>query len=141
MQLVAYLAFDGNCREAFAFYEKALGGAIVMMMDHTAPPIVDQVPPEWGSRIMHARLQIGDAVLMGGDAPPDTYKTPTGFSVALQTKDAAEADRVFQALSEGATVTMPIGETFWSPRFGMLTDRFGVPWMINCEPAAPAAGQ
>jgi PhnB protein len=136
MQLVSYLNFDGNCRDAFTFYERALGGTIVTMLDHSAMPDQAAVPPEWRTRIMHARLSIGDAVLMGGDAPPDSYKKPAGFSVALQTKDPAEADRVFQALAAGGTVTMPIAETFWSPRFGMLTDRFGVPWMINCEPAA-----
>jgi PhnB protein len=136
MQLASYVAFNGNCQEAFKFYEQVLGGKIEMMLDHASTPMAAEFPPDWLSRIMHARLVVGDAVLMGADAPPDHYKAPSGFSVSLHTKSPAEADRIFHALVEGGTVVMPIAETFWSPRFGMLTDRFGVPWMINCEPAA-----
>jgi PhnB protein len=136
MQLTSYVAFDGNCQEAFKFYEKVLGGTIETMLDHGSTPMAAEFPPEWHSRIMHARLAVGSAVLMGADAPPNSYKKPTGFSVSIHVKTPAEADRIFHALAEGGTVLVPIAETFWSPRFGMLTDRFGVPWMVNCEAAA-----
>jgi PhnB protein len=136
MQLTSYVAFDGNCQEAFKFYEKVLGGTIETMLDHGSTPMAAEFPPEWHSRIMHARLAVGGAVLMGADAPPDSYKKPTGFSVSIHVKSPAEADRIFHALAEGGTVLVPIAETFWSPRFGMLTDRFGLPWMVNCEAAA-----
>jgi PhnB protein len=133
MELNPYLTFDGQCEAAFQFYERCLGGKIVTMMNHEDSPIADQVPADWGKRIMHARLTVGDSVLMGSDSPPEHYEEPKGFSVALQLKQPAEAERVFQALAEGGTVLMPIQQTFWATRFGMLVDRFAIPWMINCE--------
>jgi len=136
MQIQPYLYFNGNCEEAFKFYEKSLNGKIETMMPHTGSPAEKHVPAEWGSKILHARLVVGDAVLMASDAPPDHYTAPQGFSVSLQIKDPTEAERVFQALSENGKVTMPFQQTFWALRFGMLFDRFGIPWMINCEQAA-----
>jgi PhnB protein len=133
MDLNPYLTFDGQCEAAFEFYERCLGGKIVTMMNHEDSPIADQVPADWGKRIMHARLTVGDGVLMGSDSPPEHYEQPKGFSVSLQVKQPAEAERVFQALAEGGTVLMPIQQTFWATRFGMLVDRFAIPWMINCE--------
>jgi PhnB protein len=99
------------------------------------------VPADWQNKIMHAKLTAGDAVLMGSDAPaPDGNSTHDGFAVAVHTQDAAEAERIFAALAENATVvTLPIQETFWSIRFGMVTDRFGVPWMVNCAQAPAGA--
>jgi PhnB protein len=94
------------------------------------------VPSEWRNKILHARLVIGDQVLMGSDAPPEHYQKPQGFSVSIGLKDTAEAERIFHALAEKGTVQMPIQETFWAARFGMLVDQFGTPWMINCEKAA-----
>jgi PhnB protein len=135
MELNSYLSFDGQCEAAFKFYERCLGGKIVTMMNHEDSPIADQVPAEWGKRIMHARLTVSDSVLMGSDSPPEHYQEPKGFSVALQLKVPAEADRVFHALAENGTIQMPIQQTFWATRFGMLVDRFGIPWMINCEQA------
>jgi PhnB protein len=135
MQLTSYLAFNGQCEEAFRFYEQALGGKIGAMVPHEGSPAEQSVPPEWKKKIMHARLDLNGAVLMGGDAPPNHYHKPTGFSVSLQVKDPVEAERFFKALSENGTVQMPIQQTFFSPRFGMLIDQFGIPWMINCEPA------
>lgn len=133
MELNPYLTFDGQCEAAFKFYERCFGGTIVTMMNHEESPIADQVPAAWGKRIMHARLTVGDSVLMGSDSPPEHYQEPNGFSVALQFKQPAEAERVFQALAENGTIQMPIQQTFWATRFGMLVDRFGIPWMINCE--------
>jgi PhnB protein len=133
MQLNPYLSFDGRCEEAFKFYERALSGKIVAIMTYGETPMRDQSPAEFHGKIIHARLTIGDAVLMGGDAPPSHYQPPKGITVTLGTDDPAEAERVFRALSENGTVTMPIAETFWAQRFGMLVDQFGIPWMVNCE--------
>jgi PhnB protein len=133
MQLAPYLSFRGDCEAAFKFYEKALGGKIVAMVTFGETPMKDQSPPEWHGKIAHARLTAGDAVLMGGDPPPTHYEVPKGASVCLTLDEPAQAERVFGALSDGGAVQMPIAETFWAQRFGMLTDRFGIPWMINCE--------
>ena len=134
MEINPYLMFNGSCEAAFNFYAKALGGKIVAMMTHEGSPMEGQVPAEWRKKIMHARIAIGDQVLMGSDSPPGHYEPMKGFSVTLNVDDPAEAERVFKALSDNATsVAMPIQETFWAQRFGMLTDRFGTPWMINCE--------
>jgi PhnB protein len=133
MQLNPYLHFPGNCEAAFKFYERILGGKIVAMLAHEGTPAENHVPPEWRSKIMHARLMVGDEILMGSDAPPAHYDAMKGFSVTLGIEEPAEAERVFHALAEKGTVKMPIGETFWALRFGMLVDQFGTPWMINCE--------
>ncbi len=131
MQLYPYLHFNGQCEEAFKFYEKCLGGKIAFMLPHEGTPVADKVPAEWGKKILHATLNVGDDVLQGADASPNNYQTP-GFSVTINTNEPAEADRVFYALSENGTVRMPIQQTFWAVRFGMVTDRFGIPWMVNC---------
>ena len=136
MQLNPYLVFNGQCGAAFKFYEQCFGGRIEMMMTHGESPMAAQSPPEWRDKIMHVRLAIGDKVLMGSDAPPDRYQKPQGFSISLGIDDPAEAERIFNALSQDATVQMPLQQTFWAARFGMLTDRFGTPWMVNCEKAA-----
>ena len=91
------------------------------------------MPPEWHKRILHATLRVGDQVLMGADAPPGRYQKPQGFSVTLGLKDQAEAERIFKALAEKGTVEMALQQTFWAGRFGVLVDRFGIPWTINCE--------
>lgn len=132
MRLNPYLSFNGQCEAAFQFYEKALGGKISMFMRFEDSPMAGQMPPGWGKKIIHVTLTVGDQTLQGSDAPPDRYQKPQGISVALNTTDVKEAERVFQALGEGAAVQMPLQETFWAQRFGMLTDRFGTPWMVNC---------
>jgi PhnB protein len=136
MQLNSYLYFDGQCEEAFNFYAKCLGGKIESMITHEGTPAENQVPAEWRRKIMHARLVVGDQVLMASDAPPDHFHKPQGFSVNIGVNDIAQAERIFHALADQGRVTMPIAETFWAARFGMLVDRFGTPWMINCEKAA-----
>ena len=136
MQLNPYLLFNGDCEAAFKFYEKCLGGKIEAMMTNAGTPAEAHVPAEWRDKILHARLVVGDQVLMASDAPPDQYSQPKGISVSIQLKDKAEAERIFNELAENGTMQMPFQETFWSPGFGMCTDRFGIPWMINCEPAA-----
>jgi PhnB protein len=136
MQLNPYLNFNGQCEAAFKFYEKTLGGKIEAMFTHAGTPAEQQTPPEWRDKILHARLTVGDNVLMASDAPPDCYEEPKGFSVSLQINDPKEAERIFYALAENGKVQMAIQETFWAARFGMLVDQFGIPWMINCEKAA-----
>jgi PhnB protein len=136
MQMNAYLRFNGQCEAAFKFYEQCLGGKIEVMMPHTGTPAAEHVPADWGNKILHARLNLGGETLMGSDAPPTCYEQPKGFSVSLQIKEPAEAERIFHVLAENGKVQMPIQKTFWAARFGMLIDRFGIPWMINCEGAA-----
>lgn len=139
MQANAYLMFNGNCEEAFKFYEKCFGGKILAIMTYGSSPMASKTPPDFVNRIMHARLDVGGTIVMGSDAPPGRTETPQGFSMAIGMKDVAEAERVYAELSEGGKVEMPLQQTFWAVRFGMLTDRFGIPWMVNCEAAANAA--
>src|SRR5579862_8940102 len=136
MQLNPYLNFNGNCAAAFKFYEKCLGGKIAMMMTFAESPMAEQVPAAHRDKVMHARMTIGDQVLMGSDAPPDRYDPMKGFSVSLSIDNAADAEKIFNALAANGTVQMPIQKTFWAERFGALVDQFGTPWMINCEGAA-----
>ena len=133
MQMNPYLTFDGRCEAAFKFYERCLGARIDAMLTHGNSPMAEQVPAAWRNKIMHARLLLGDTILMGSDAPPEHYEEPKGFSVSLGVDQPAEAERIFKALSENGTVRMPLQQTFWAARFGMLVDQFGIPWMINCE--------
>ncbi len=135
MKLNSYLYFDGQCEAAFKFYEKCLDGKIEGTFAYEGSPIATDVPVDFRKKLMHATLVIGDQTLMGADVPPGRYQKPTGFAVSIGLKDVTKAERIFRALSEGATVTMPMQETFWAARFGMLTDQFGIPWMINCEKA------
>jgi PhnB protein len=136
MQVNPYLEFNGQCEEAFKFYERCFGGKIEMMLTHADSPMADQVPAEWRNSIMHARLAVGGQVLMGSDMPPQHYKELQGISVSLGIDDPAEAERIFHALEEKGKVRMPLQQTFWAFRFGMVVDRYGIPWMINCEKAA-----
>jgi PhnB protein len=136
MQLNPYLTFNGQCEEAFKFYQQSLGGNIQTMMTYGDSPMADQVPSEWRDKIIHATLIAGGTALMGADATPDRYENPRGFSVTIQINDPPEAERIFRALSENGTVTLPIQQTFWAARFGMVVDRFGIPWMVNCGQAS-----
>ena len=133
MRLNAYLNFNGQCESAFAFYEKCLGGKIVFKMTFAESPIAKHVSPDLGNKILHATFALGDQLLGGAHAPPDRYQKPQGFAVALHLGSAAEADRVFAALADKGEIRMPIQETFWAARFGMVVDQFGTPWMIQCE--------
>jgi PhnB protein len=135
MQIVPYLNFNGQCEPAFKFYEQCLGGKIVAMFTFGGTPAAEHVGPESQDRIMHARLVVGDAVLMGSDSPPELFRAPEGQYVSLMVDTPAEAERIYKALAEGGQVRMPLEETFWASRFAMLVDRFGTPWMINCEKA------
>ena len=135
MQLNPYLNFNGQCEEAFKFYERLLAGKISFMMTWGEMPDAAQFPTESHKLIMHATLSVGNGVLMGADSPDGRYTKPTGINVSLHLKDIAECERIFNALAENGNVTMPFEQTFWSPGFGMCVDRFGIPWMVNCEQA------
>ena len=133
MQLTPYLNFNGDCADAFRLYERVLGGKIEMIQTFGESPARDHVPPDWHGKVMHARLVARGAVLMGSDALPPQFSPAQGISVAINVESPAEGERIFLALSEGGKVTMPFEKTFWSAGFGMVTDRFGTPWMVNCD--------
>ena len=136
MQLNPYLNFNGTCEEAFKFYEQVLGGKILFMQTWGGSPGAEMMPPEAQHLIMHATLSFGEGRLMGADAPPGSYAKPAGISISIHVNDKAEGERIFNALAEGGNVGMPFQPTFWAAGFGMCTDRFGIPWMVNCESAA-----
>lgn len=137
MKLNTYLNFDGDCRAAFEFYAQLLGGNIAMMMSFADSPGCDGMPAQARDKIMHARLVVGDDLLMGTDATPEyPHQGINGAHVTINVGEPAEADRIFAALAEGGKVELPIQETFWAKRYGITVDRFGVPWMVNCEQAA-----
>ena len=138
MQLHAYLSFDGRCEEAFNFYSKALGGEIIVIMRNGDSPMAKDMPAELHRRVMHARIRIGEQIVMASDTPAGDMQKPQWFNILLSTPDPAEAERLYQALQPNAEIRMPLQETFWALRFGMLTDQFGTPWMINCEKPMPA---
>jgi PhnB protein len=135
MQLSPYLLFSGQCEAALKFYEKCGIGKIDGLLTYAGTPAGEHVPGEWRDKIVHGRLIIGDDSLLASDAPPDHQKQPQGFSVSLQLKDVPEGERIFKALAEGGTIKMPFAKTFWAAGFGMCTDQFGIPWMVNCEGA------
>ena len=133
MKISPYLIFNGQCEAAFKLYEKVLGGAVTFRQTHGESPMAAQVAPDWQGKIMHITLAVGDNVIMGSDAPPDHYQKPQGVQVSIGVNDAAEGDRIFKALAEGGSVSLPYQKTFWSPGFGMLVDQFGTPWMVNSD--------
>lgn len=137
MRMNAYLSFKGDCEAAFTFYQKSLGATFGPLFRYGGSPMADQAPPDWGDKIMHGSVTLAGQVLMGGDVAPSRYEAPRGFSLSLNVTDTAEAERLFGELAGGGMIVMPLDKTFWAERFGMVVDKFGIPWMINCE----AAGQ
>jgi len=133
MQLQPYLFFNGRCEEAIEFYRKALGAKVEMLMRNkeSPEPPPGMLQPGSENKVMHASLRIGDTIVMASDGRCSGQPSFQGFSLSIAVTDAASADRMFAALSEGGSVQMPLTKTFWSPRFGMLTDRFGVAWMVG----------
>lgn len=132
MNVNPYLSFNGQCREAFELYASCFEGSITFIVPWGETPAAETVPPDWQSKIIHATLLLGGQTLQGADAPPGQYEAPKGFSLSLTAKDEAEAKRFFELLAEGGAIRMPVQQTFWAPAFGMLVDRFGIPWMIQC---------
>jgi PhnB protein len=135
MQVQVYLFLEGRCEEAAQFYETTLGAerlALLRFRDMPDPP-PGAVPPGSEDKVLHAALRIGETTVMMSDGECGGRPGFQGFSLALQVKDEAEADRLFAALAEGGEIRMPLGQTFFSPRFGVVTDRFGVSWMVNVD--------
>jgi PhnB protein len=126
-----YLFYQDSCEAAFTYYARVLGGKIEAMMRAEEAPAEMPCPPERKKSIMHARMTIAGSTLMASDAPAEHYNKPQGQAVSLTIQDSAEAERKFNALADGGSVTMPFGKTFFSKGFGMCTDRFGIPWMVN----------
>lgn len=133
MKLNPYLNFPGTCEEAMNTYAKVLGGEIVAMLAYGDMPGDHPVPDDMRKKIAHARIVIGDQVLMASDSGPERFKPMQGVSVTLNIPDQAEAERVYNALVDGGNAIMPLEETFWAKKFGVLADRFGTQWMVNCE--------
>ncbi len=133
MKLNPHLNFNGQCAAAFKFYEQHLGAKPLFTITYGSSPMADQFPAECADQIMHATIEIGEVTVMGSDSPPGYYQQPDGFCVSLSVDDPAEAERIFNALSENGKVNMPLQQTFWALRFGMVTDQFGIPWMVNCS--------
>jgi len=133
-----YLFFNGNCEQAVEFYRKAIGAEVDMMMrfkDSPEPPPPGTVPPGSEDKIMHASFRLGGSTIMASDGCGTEKPNFQGFSLSLSVASEGEADRLFAGLADGGQVQMPLGKTFWSPRFGMVTDRFGIGWMISVIPA------
>lgn len=133
MQVQPYLFFDGRCEEALDFYRSALGAEVTAMMrfkDSPEPPTEDCLPPGATDKVMHATFRLGDATVMASDGRCTGHPVFQGFAISLAVPDEAAADRTFAALADGGEVQMPLTKTFYSPRFGMVADRFGVSWMV-----------
>jgi len=130
MQVEPYLFLDGRCEEAIEFYQRALGAKVEMLVRFKDAPESGHTPPGAENKVMHSSLRIGDTTVMASDGHCQGKPSFQGFSLSLPLPDVAEAERVFNALAEGGQVNQPLIETFFSPRFGMVADRFGVPWMV-----------
>ena len=133
MKLYTYLNYGGNCEQAFRFYEQHLGGKISMMMTHGESPVPSDVPLDWKKAILHARMTLGETELMGADIPPDHFQPIRSAYLSLLVNSIEEAERIYGLLSDGGQIFMPMQETFFATRFGMLRDRFGTSWMILQE--------
>lgn len=133
MTIQPYLYFSGRTEEAIAFYQKALGAEVQMLLrfkDSPEPPPPGVIAPGWESKVMHSSLKIGDAIVLASDGCGQGEAEFKGFGLTIAAKDEADADRIFGALVDGGEVRMPLGKTFFSPRFGMVADRFGVLWIV-----------
>lgn len=139
MRLIPYLSFDGECREAFAFYATALGGRLIgPPMTYGESPMAAQCPEALHDRVMHVQLEADGATLMGADGPAEFAQRSSATCINVDVGSIEEAERIFAALSAGGRIDMAIGESFWALRWGSLTDRYGKPWMVNCMKPMPA---
>lgn len=134
-----YLSFNGDCEAAFRFYEHRLGATTASMFPYGNSPMAGDVPSGWETKIMHGSITLGGITVLGADSPPGTYEQPKGFRIFLEADDPADTERLFHALAENATIEMPLQQTFWSLRFGVLTDQFGIPWTLSCAQAPEPA--
>jgi PhnB protein len=137
MKLLAYLNYGGNCAQAFRFYEQHLGGRITMMMTHGEQPNAPAVAPEMKGAILHARMRLGETELLASDVPPEHFQPMRSVYLSLAVDSSGEAERIYALLSDGGQIFMPMAETFFAFRFGMLRDKFGTSWMILHERPRP----
>jgi len=135
MEMTAYLSFKGDCEAAFKFYEQCLGAQPGAIFRYAGSPMAGQVPPDWSDKVMHGSLTVGGQAIMAAVVMPEQYEEPKGFSLSLQMKSVEDAERIFRELATEGRVVMQLEKTFWADRFGMVVDRFGIPWLINCEGA------
>lgn len=134
MELEPYLHFGGNCEEALNFYKGVFGGEITSINRFEGSPMAADLPPDYGNKIMHASFVSPSLKFMASDAHPGGHLAAKGHvTLSLAGSDVAEGERVFNALADGGTVSMPYQDTFWGAKFGMLTDKFGIDWMVNVE--------
>jgi PhnB protein len=134
------LHFNGDCEAAFKFYERLLDMRLELVLPWGASPLADRAPAGWATKILFARLKGRSMTLLGADALPGSYEPPKGFTLTLQTTDDTEAERFFTELAAGGTITLPLHETFWAKLYGLVVDRFGIPWEITCRRTAAAGG-
>jgi len=135
MKMNVHLNFQGNCSEAFDFYKNVFQAKESFAMKYSEAPAGMPVPPDWKDKILHTSIPLGGGLLMGCDAPPGTSAQLGGFQVCVESTDEAEVKRIYEALKEGGSIQMPMSPTFWSPMFGMCTDKFGVAWMVGMQGA------
>jgi PhnB protein len=133
MHTTSYLFFNGNCAEALDFYKKAAGAVVHHTMTYGDSPAMPHMPPEMKDKLIHASFSIGDSAVMASDCPPQHLKPFGGFALSISVSSAGEADKLFSALSDGGSIIMPLGETFFAKSFGQFTDKFGVMWMVIHE--------
>ena len=136
MKLYTYLNYGGNCRQAFEFYAAHLGGRITMLTTHGEQPEANKVPPEWKNAVLHARIEIGDTILLGADIPPERFQPIRSAYLSLMVDSVDEAERIYALLTEGGQIFMPMEVTFFAHRFAMFRDRFGTSWMLLHERAS-----
>lgn len=137
MQINSHLNFNGNCADAMAFYEGVFKTKVAFKMTYGESPMSSQMPPAMQDKILHASMKLGNNQLMAADCPPERYQKPQGIVVSISVDTVEEGKRIFDALADGGSVVMPYEETFWAKGFGMPTDKFGIPWMVNCEKPMP----
>ena len=136
MKLYTYLNYGGNCRQAFEFYAEHLGGTITSLTTHGELPGSSEIPPEWRDAVLHARIEIGETIVLGADIPPDRFQPMRSAYLTLMLDSVDEAERIHALLADGGEIFMPMAETFFAHRFSMLRDRFGTSWMLLHERAA-----
>lgn len=139
LRLNPYLSFKGDCEAAFKLYERCFGAQLGLIFRYAGTPMENDVPADWSDKIMHGSIIIAGTTLMAADVAPQHYQEPQGYSLSLHLNDVAEAERIFNELAQGGRVLVPLDRTFWAALFGMVVDRFGIPWLINCESTDDAA--
>jgi PhnB protein len=139
MEMNPYLYFCGDCEAAFSLYAECFDGKVGELFRYRGTPLANQVPADWQDKVMHGSVTVAEQVLMGGDVAPEGYQKPQGFSLSLQLKNPTQAERIFRLLAQDGSIVVALEKTFWAARFGMLVDRFGIPWLINCEDVGEVA--